>query len=57
MKKDNKAQGKQPFFARLLETHELKTVAGGATITWPHIDSPDTSITWPHSDNPDTSTK
>ena len=53
MKKDNKAQGKMPFFARLLETDELKTVAGGATITWPHIDNPDTGITYPHIDTPD----
>ena len=31
MKKDNqdKAQGKKPFFARLLETQELETVTGG----------------------------
>ncbi len=57
MKKDNKAQGKKPFFARLLETQELETVAGGATITYPHIDTPDTNITYPHIDTPDQTTK
>ena len=33
MEKDNKAQGKKPFFARLLETQELEKVTGGGPIT------------------------
>jgi hypothetical protein len=37
MKQDNKAQGKKPFFARLLETQQLETVTGGldATLKYP----------------------
>lgn len=33
MKKDTQAQGKKPFFARLLETQELEKVTGGANRT------------------------
>ena len=52
MEKNNKAQGKKPFFARLLETQELETVAGGltATLKYPSDIDEDVTLKYP-SDN------
>jgi len=46
---DNKAQGKKPFFARLLETQELETVSGGVVVTnkYPSDSDEDVTLKYP----------
>jgi len=49
MEKNNKAQGKKPFFARLLETQELDEVTGGGgpiTLKYPS-DSDEQTLKYP----------